>query len=76
MDVLILESDDLVAEVLADVLADEGLTASVMATEQEAEAIPPHAPRKSSLPESIDSLVPRNRSQLGNGVQPPRQPDI
>ena len=39
MDVLILERDPLVAEVLADALADEGLTTAVTPTEQEAAVI-------------------------------------
>jgi DNA-binding response OmpR family regulator len=40
MDVLIVERDDLVAEILVDALTDDGITASVVRTEQDAARIP------------------------------------
>jgi DNA-binding response OmpR family regulator len=47
MDVLIVERDELLAEVIADALIDDGITVTVVADEQRALAIPaetgPHA---------------------------------
>ena len=40
MDVLIVERDELVAEILVDALTDDGLTASVVRTEQDAAGLP------------------------------------
>ena len=59
MDVLIVERDDLVAEVLADALADEGLTISVVPTEQAANRI-----AQDDLPRVVITGMNRNSEDM------------